>query len=61
MLRTDTRGKAAVIAYRDGSVTVRRKRERCPRVPRMPGLGYLVQNSAVAIQRSSRHLDLSNA
>lgn len=61
MLRTDTRGKIVVIAYRDGSVTARRKRKRCSTVPRTTGFGYFVQSSAVAIQRSSRLLDLGNA
>jgi len=61
MLRTDTRGKTAVIAYRDGSVTAWRTRERGSRVPRTPGLGYFDQSTVVAIQRSARHLDLGNA
>ena len=61
ILRTDTRGTIAVIARHDGSVTVRRGRERCPRVPTMLGLGYYVQINAVAIQQSSRRLALGNA
>lgn len=59
MLGSDRRGRTGVIASSGGSVTVRRKRERSPGVPRMPGLGYFLLGTAAAIQRSAR-LDLGN-